>query len=150
MDLSELRERVEKACGPSFDLDREIGLLLGGWSRVHFAGEWMLQDAEGSVFPDASGAIYDDIYTASVDLALALVERELPGWRVGFNSDPDRGPVWWASLKRQGDDWKNAPSGYAKTAPLAILLALIVALLALSEEDGRPQTALVDGLGEGG
>lgn len=65
-DLSELIERVEKATGPDRELDAAIA--------AHFDLPYGPRPVGGSEWLSAH-------FTASVDAALELVERELPGWR---------------------------------------------------------------------
>jgi len=87
-DLSALLERVRKATGPDRELDGEIaatlrvGNNLPDWAQ-NWTGEWrptiqgfvvLIQDDERPG-PDFSSPKF----TASIDDALALAERVLPG-----------------------------------------------------------------------
>lgn len=112
MELKELIERVKAATGPDRELDEDI--------RIHF-------DPVGSVFYSESKA-----YTGSIDAALALVERCLPGWTVARMSQGDN-RLWTVELREgfltsygkvviQPDHWQGT------TLPLAIILALLTAL----------------------
>lgn len=86
-DLSDLIARVEAATGPDREIDVAILRALpieGGWFSVwpdHLT--WDSLDA-GKFAPPL---------TASLDAALGLAERVLPGvmWQVGF--DPDDGSM---------------------------------------------------------
>lgn len=79
--LSALLARVEAATGP----DREIDLSLAALAYPK---------TPRSYWADHTGHGAQEEYTASVDAALALIERVLPGWTVGeikqsrFGSDP--------------------------------------------------------------
>lgn len=94
--LSELRERVEKASGPDRELDARIALFAGDFSIRMDAGHgyrifrgkperYQASILSGSgTEGDACRALGYSVlsvlrYTASIDAALALVERKLPG-----------------------------------------------------------------------
>lgn len=119
-DIAELLERVKKAEGPSALLDGELYATIGGAPHTTTSG--------GRTIPFiAKGDPREyPAYTASIDAALALVERKLPGasWSVrtamegGYAAD-----VPFVQLK----DMHPLPV-LARTAPLAILAALLTAL----------------------
>jgi len=120
MDLSELRERLEQADGPSRELDAEIHLALFPKAKVNKSdpARWMVSPVHR--LPD---------YTFSLDAALALVERVLPqsgGWQFGVYQGPPGARVWCAW------GWKRGIGqvGFTKrpTAPLALLIALTRAM----------------------
>jgi hypothetical protein len=105
-DLAELLKRVEAATGP----DREL--------------EWDIDEAITGEVPDFHGCPH---YTASIDDALALVERKLPDHKWGIHQPKDgtyRAHVTKRSPLRPMPNTADAP-----TAPLAILAALLAALL---------------------
>ena len=83
--LDGLIERVERCTGPYRAFDVQIGLALAGWryvpgNNVFLDGDSRtIMDGAGNTFPDHPGAEYT-YFTASIDAALALVERKLPGW----------------------------------------------------------------------
>lgn len=120
-DLRELEKRLEEATGGSEDLNIEILHVLhdhGGFAR------------EMVVVPN---------FTASLDAAVALVERCLNGWgwRCGQGVTQHwvngRAVTGWAFLNRVHPDHadkKDEAGAYAETAPLALCLALIRALIA--------------------
>ena len=103
-DISELRERVEKATGPDRELDEAL--------RVHFR------------YPPKPWN-----YTASIDAALALVERVRPGcWYVMAKGRlTDAEPLYGCELLRGGTDEQLAISE-GHTQPVAILSALLLSL----------------------
>ena len=70
-------------------------------------------------------------YSRSVDAALALVERVLPGSDMRMESDDD---TWSFAVGRVGDSAWSAEAVHA-TAPLAILLAL---LRSIKSESTKP------------
>jgi len=156
-----LIERLEKAEGP----DREIDVLLWrefGWSEIRDPERNSVTDILGPdvrvntrtiseaidlfLHTDANGiarAWNVPRLTASLDAALALVERVLPGWRAQFWQQ--RSGRWHARLirdvhyalvttededrTRDGDD----EIAGARTAPIALLIA---ALKAIAQTDG--------------
>jgi hypothetical protein len=80
-----------------------------------------------------------DLPDRSTDAAVALLERVLPSWywRVGKMTAPhwdrERGIYrpFWAHIQRTHADHcdrEDEATGYAQTAPLAILLALLKAI----------------------
>lgn len=110
MTLRDLLERVERATGPDRELDRAIWKACG-------------IDYRQSVTQPV---------TSSVDAALTLIGRVLPGWRVLLDSDNDRRPLWSARAKRNGQSW-DAIGHLAPTPALALCAALIAAMI---EQEG--------------
>lgn len=80
-DLPALLSRLEAAEGPSRELDSEIVRVLCPSAVVT---TYLASDDEDSVFHAQSLGLSDrasvPAYTASLDAALALAERALPGW----------------------------------------------------------------------
>lgn len=133
-DLNELLERVKAATGP----DREIDVaLLHLWDPDHEAlrsyderYQIELRDGVFSVWKTDGGysaSVPFPRFTASIDAALALVGRVLPGWNVQFGTLKSGG-----ARARVALDWPEvAPLDEcydAPTAPLAILAALLLSL----------------------
>lgn len=124
--LAELLAAVEMAEGPSRELDADLfivttpGILNAGRIDRDFGVVgWWPRDA---CYQSAREVPH---YTSSVDEALALVERMLPGVRVRMGFEPDGEPDganWFARI--DGPDFYSA-----KLLPLAILAALIRALI---------------------
>lgn len=116
-DLAELLERVKAATGPDRELDGDIAEAFG----PHWNGRDLTRGQAPAV-------------TRSIDAAMALVERMLPGWRVQlFERDPEDGGGWNARLKRRSP-WDlvalDEVAPLPRTAPLALLAALLSALIA--------------------
>lgn len=139
--LRELRERVEKATGP----DREIDALLEVETTPIVASDddliYLLpihrddHCKAGTYWRKArSGASLHTapLYTASVDAALALVERCLPNWTDASNATAPECGIDWDLFEpvRYGRRVK----GTGKTRPLAILAALLSALEAQADD----------------
>ena len=108
--LTALRERVIAAKGPDQKLDSAIWLKTSHQCKDHGIDGWTK-------------------YTASIDAALALVGRMLPGhgWSVG--SDFARQGQPFATIGYDEEDRRG--SAFAHTPPLAILAALLSALIAM-------------------
>lgn len=118
-----LVERLRAATGAS----RELDALIEVEARRQDAYRAGLNDEQrakwrsgtNGVVTDGSTTYFSYTFTASVDAALALVERCLPGsdWKIERLSEQEFG----ASV--------NEFMGYAApTAPLALLIALLTAL----------------------
>lgn len=146
--LRGLIERLEKLEGPDREIDAEInGLSHGG--RVHLVdledgvvvwekpidGMWVRRILKLSRVPR---------YTASLDAAVALVERVLPGWSgvVDFGTEsPIRRADLYSPVKEMGEDEYGNPveirddaGGEGSTPAIALLIA---ALRALSQEPSK-------------
>lgn len=134
--LQELLERVKAATGPDDDgsnpdwrmrrRDLDGALWALGFEVVRDSHR---QHPYWEPTPDVSWELVPQV-TASIDAALALVERCLPEANCkGVEYEPAHG--WSAYVSRN-----NVSSGhwmkeaYAPTAPLAILAALLAAIVA--------------------
>lgn len=142
-DLAALAERLEKATGPDRELDADISVvLLGGeiqWKQTRFTGEsyparkYASRDHVGGF---AVGPV--ELLTASIDAALALVEKVLPGWswqigtyaRVGISAQLAE-PI----STEYGPAIGQRADVKAPTAPLAILIALLRTLSKGTDHD---------------
>lgn len=136
-DIAALLERVEAATGPDHEIDCEIAQAL------EFETTFSEDDGACFVrFQPGALMLVAPACTASVDAALALVERKLPGWTVvnlcEWDADVlrERGP-WLCILKQRGtQDDLRAASGRCDHAPspaLAIIAAALSALQALKD-----------------
>lgn len=109
-DLMELLERVKAATGPDRELDYAISRFADGelvrHSSLHLP------------------------YTASIDDALALVERKLPGQHVtmGQNLHHHYWLCTFNSFNGEGEPTAIAQEMHKSSLPLAILAALLSAL----------------------
>jgi hypothetical protein len=122
--LGDLLERVEKATGPDRELDFALALAFtpGGY-------RWPDERGGAIMWPDGRGSFgvaEPDCLTASLDAAMALVERVLPGWD-------------WIIGHTNGGLTVHAQLGpnemaFGDTAPLALLAALLKALIAANAE----------------
>lgn len=141
-DLSAFIARLEAAEAGSRELDahvevavRAIEAAKTGLAREHWA-KWIV--SRDFWVEDEHTAYQPAPVTTSLDAALALAERVLPGWRVGLNSDHDRGPLWSAQVKRRGETWR--PIGeLAPTPALALCIATLRAKLDGDEVNKNPK-----------
>ena len=122
-DIASLLAKVKAATGPDSDLDRAI---INGLGYHAWAGRMSYRDPPMWVDFGSSHV------TGSIDAALALVERLLPGWGVETMS-PAGGEYaacnMWLPPPNGGPEalWRRS-SGKSVTLPLAILAALLTSL----------------------
>lgn len=139
-DLTALLERVRNATGPDRRLNIYLHVLLNNDGRL---GDY------ASVDEYANSAIQlgwnTPAYTASVDAALALVERVLPGCGLAIDREPPAKGGAAAGAAVNGWIGEDGPDGRAwehfdatgPTFPLAILTALLLALT--SNQEGNDE-----------
>ena len=135
MDLQTLLERVKAAGGPDRELDAELWVALEPgatrkqWSYIHEASG---RECHVDETRDATRRlIIVPSFTASIDAALALVERALPGRGYEIHQGIHETPM--VRLIRPDE---SAPDEYDSASPpaLAILAALLTALIAQKAE----------------
>ena len=140
--MTTLSERLEKAKGADRNLDRAIFDALG--FEVH---EFDPGDGDVSQWRQwADGTRVKDTHvTASIDAALALVERVLPGWTVQiFQLRRNKG--WGARISSLRydtfssfeDDAHVSDDGFVgqSSGALALLVALLRARASLQDKGG--------------
>jgi hypothetical protein len=131
-DLGELLKRVEAATGKDEDLDLTLARAL-------------VPDVVCLGFNSDTGkneAFVFWKYTASIDDALALVQRKLPGVVLEMGGPFDASKAsskacWegWSAIIIYGMAENQKAVGFRKTLPLAILAALLAALIAQEADD---------------
>lgn len=148
--LTALRDRVAAATGPDRELDAEIDAALFGGRASHTftegtpAANLRRSYDLGTVFdhsdPLTNGGHvlskqtrHSTKITASIDAALALVERELPGWKPKVAQEDEN--LWRVHLGHGSFHPTRRPDGGSShaagpTAALSILLALLAAKIA--------------------
>lgn len=128
--LEGLLERVESATGPDRELDARIWCAINGYDFVAWDGAGAVYRFREPGIRHMDAAHVQPV-TRSVDAALALVERVLPGW--SWQIDNSGGEVT-ACLSEASGSWLVASDkeafGRHKYAALAILAALLRALFA--------------------
>lgn len=148
-DLDELLVMVKSATGP----DREIDGLVEVEARRHEAYRVGLNDVQRAYWqttPD--GMVYDNAtryyapkHSESIDAALALTERVLPGWAWSIHKiegAPSRAPTkdceadLWVPAVKDADIVWDGPRRFRSdgaTPPLALLSATLQALIGAKE-----------------
>ena len=125
--IAELIERLEKAEGPDREIDADLVCVCCPGALV---SQYIASDAEPSVFHAHALGLSDrsDVpaYTSSLDAALSLVERKLPGvhWSVSNAAVKPRANVWMPQPTRP----IMGPYSSGATPALAVCLALLRAL----------------------
>lgn len=136
-ELGRLLTRVEREDGPNYELEEQIAMHVAKLPATVKLGHEVLGNER--VVP-----VRVPTYTCSLDAAVALAERALPGWLVSFEQRRGLGQPP-APVAKTGEIWTcctarvllNAGQYYtanAATGPLAILAASLRALLGDSEE----------------
>jgi hypothetical protein len=117
MTRVELLAALKAATGPSRELDAWIENIFGlsRWEE----GPWV--PGEGHIY---AKRLEPKPFTDSIDAALGLVERMLPGWVWALHH---RLTISF-SMAREDDIFCEPFVATALTAPLAILIALLMAL----------------------
>lgn len=151
--LSELLERVEACTGPDREIDAEIVAWLNNASVRRYPptddfgprDRWQFWSLDGAHFLGSEGKFPVPPLTASIDAALALVEKRIPPspgigreFSEGFARD---GEYWWNyRLKFYSDDEGEPPTVYWGTSfsngPIAVLRALLRSELSRSLTKG--------------
>ncbi|KLK91377.1 hypothetical protein AA309_19950 [Microvirga vignae] len=128
--LSELLKRIEAAEGPDRELDYEIWAALHGWKIKHNGMARFFQTPDGH---DSVRALRAPKLTSSLDAAIALLERMLPGWHYEMACKMTRPfPHYTTMLTNQWASYA-APrfTGQSESnQALALLSALLSALIA--------------------
>jgi hypothetical protein len=148
-DLKDLRERVEKAEWPDRELDGLVWISLDLGADIHWSGNDLLAVKEGRetlkvgwIDPgkyQRNFALWNlekevPYYTASIDAAVGLIERKLPGWGWFLRRDDTlhgekrAAPVYNAALLYP-DALRVTPGSAQRPTPaLALIAALLSAL----------------------
>ena len=124
---SDIIKRLEAATGP----DDWLSHLVAAETGIYPAESIKSINDEAKVIWFNLGMAQDPCpnYTASIDAALELVERLLPGHEKRVGDDQENGR-WWAAICAEiwDENFTEDIIGEALTGPLAILLALFRAL----------------------
>lgn len=123
----ELIDRLTAATGPSLELDGQIWCAVNGY-------EFVMWDGAGCVYRDPNAPKWDAgikhaqasivrPYSASVDAAIALAKRVLPGAPVIMGWDQTETTRPWARV----GTW-SAPDATGATPAISLILATLKAL----------------------
>jgi hypothetical protein len=141
MELDELIEKLKKAGGPDRALDAAIDATLRigkpnhqTWVRDNFP-TWRGRPGGRCevVHSCGDGGVHweSEPFTASVDAALALLERVLPGWQIeqlSWESKPNGLVVCSIGNFGEGEGYINASNDEPAPICFAILIAALTAL----------------------
>lgn len=127
-DMSALIARLEAVETGSAELDYLIDEALSEWRNI--GGGFAVHKVTGERRRNSFD--YSAPVTASLDAALALAERVLPGWvyQIDVQSDLSwvlAAPDWWAPALAQGPEARGGQSSVAKTPALALCIAILKA-----------------------
>ena len=133
MRRAEIIERLEKAEGFDRDIDADIYIefnipaeRVGRLDRLGGCVGWWPKDAP------YESAVDVPRYTASLDAAIALVERTLPGWRFAIERRANGMTLAWLT---EEDDAPCIPAMHSKDCH-ALLISLFRALEAKEAGNG--------------
>lgn len=139
-NLTTLIAKLEAAKGPSRELDAEIAATFHYVSHMpdwvnNWSGKWEAAKSGRVYLMEDSGNrgpnFISDSFTDSIDAAVALSERVLPGWDWGshsFGEDGAHGEVW-----KHG--WHDDTVIYGAHSSPAI--ALVIAILRAKQAEGK-------------
>lgn len=131
--LADLLARVEAASGPSFALEQDIHRALAPRAVLDAF-------ADGTPVPADWGLpLAPPAYTASLDVALRLVERLLPGCETLVLYNPrhcDGRGCAYATVETE-DGANGSVALHGSTRPLALLAAFLRALLSKASGAGQ-------------
>lgn len=146
MNRADLIDRLEKLTGPCRETDawietevRRLSAYAAGLNDEQRA-RWVIIGFKGEV-DDGSVRYHSPEYTASIDAAVALVERCLPGWKRSIFEGHNG--LWIArvtSPRRElfsTDYMRERDPGGSPNGAIAILIALFRALEAEGARDGN-------------
>lgn len=125
MHLSELITRLEKLTGPDKEIDFWLSARL--FDPSHETDEALQADID---LVGIDGMVIDAPFTASLDAAVALTERLLPGWTIASIGQDDR-KGWHAEL-REGHrtSYSTVQLAGAPSPAIALVLATLRAYAA--------------------
>lgn len=127
-DYAELLERVKAATGPDREVDAEIAMAAGVHSRSRDGGRskgWLIEANGGTNI----WANHPPAYTESMDAIVALIQQELPGWRICSDGPMNSDGHYSAFIERSGDLASSSADGL-RTRCLALCAAFLAAKIA--------------------
>lgn len=140
MTLAEIRDMLDAATGPSREIDGSIARAFKLFPEYCLDGPELCGDA--AAWAGGGEWWIAPRYSSSIDAALALVARLLPGWEtcnasqgrlLGHKTSTWYWEIW--NPEYEEDDGHSGRCGEsAPTAPIGILKALVTALIAKGEQ----------------
>lgn len=122
---ADIIERLEKAEGPDRAIDVAIALATKDYSERAYQSDKMMRPkgTEYTVERFLSDRL-SSRYTGSLDAAIALVERMLPGWKWSLDSE-GRATLWNGRFGLER--YKTIDDG-GRSSPAALLITMFRAL----------------------
>ena len=127
MTLSDLITAVERAEGPSRDIDAAVEVIFHEPPKLAAA---MTPGEPGWLWATDGSQWKAPGYTASIDAVVALIRREMPGASYGFTNEPPS-----AVFARVNMTYGASGDADHITEALALLLAFLRAARARQEND---------------
>ena len=123
-DREELIARLEALSGPDRVVDIDLALHFAGKTKLRVR-EVLVVDRVARWVDEWDGRRWREAelpaLTASIDAALALVERERPGWVWNLSDGDNHGPFAFVHKP----DNKNPVGSMAANPTIALLIALL-------------------------
>ena len=131
--LKELLERVERAEGPDRDYDWDLA-FLDGWKFDEISDTWTMPDGHWDQF------LTPPRYTASLDAAVALVERKLPGHHWSVSRQCEYPSLAFCDYRFAAfvGDYGSPKRAEGPTPAIAVIKALLRALIASELQSSQP------------
>lgn len=125
-DLSSLIARLEKAEGPNYAIEVGIFKFFNPEYSDYVQGRGGLVHRSDGEDQRVLSNVRPPNVTASIDAAVSLAERVLPGFGISIDTHPVYGDWWDASIFDQMP--KTISNARKQTGPLALVLATLRAL----------------------
>ena len=112
-----LLSRLQGLTAPDREVDAAIGLAIGGWTLSDEGPYGTINVPDEGSYPNHPGSLYPS-FTESLDAAVALCERVLPGYE-------------WTVDKSGGRGFAGVGQSFneeAATPAIALLIAILTAL----------------------
>lgn len=136
--IDNLIQRLQDAEEEDWELTRDIGLVIDGWSYLpdnhHIASRYKemrwLKNNNGDIFADSSGSIQEPAYTSYIDAAIDLFEKLYPDhdWMIaktGYKDGVYQNGLVGVYIQEPFQSHHNIEV-FAATPALAICLACVV------------------------
>lgn len=143
MDIADLINRLEKSEGPSRKLNADILEITGGCAHRE-TEYYCIEDGNDTDSGFTCKRCGKDTYgervpafTGSVDAAIALCERVLPGWTIYFEAtDGIAKDVYLIGPEYRDDrpEQNASPSIGGKPTAIALCIAILIAVQRVKEQ----------------
>jgi hypothetical protein len=134
MSISELIERLESATGPNYALEIDIFKYLHPEYADYVQGRGgLIHPCDGEDVRVQSN-VRQPNYTASLDAAVAVADRLLPGWR---NSSIKTGDTEYAAYVWEFNDGRQ-PEAFVEHVKSSRAIALCIAILKAKQAQDAP------------